>query len=469
MHSFVSKSRSGRRVSTPRLTAVIDALERRCLLAASLAADGTLEVTGTNGPDAVTLRLGAGANHLNVQEGATTLFVFLLDRITSVSIHLGAGDDTLNLDTGPGLLTGAVGDMPIVFDGGGGTDALHVFGAPAGGGVSEILTVGPAAGSGTLTSRAAGGFAQSVRFEGVESFVDTSAAVLFTVAGNDGQNVVELTSGPLAGGVTPTGTVRFLDVTPASGSAPSGSNPTTTANESATTDVAGGSSASLAPMSRREVKRLAKEAKREAQKLAKETKRLAREQKRAEGSRKPKGAAAPVAVPAQPAAPPAESFQIDRVHVAVHFANKTAVIIDAKGGDDRIDLHFAGATPAGLASLTIDGGAGVDRLYEQSAPVGVAVLRANVEATSTTRDFTLVSDRPPVVEPPIPAAPPPIPDDGDASDDDSVDEELDKDGDSVNEDSKDPSRDDSVDEDRKDKDDSRDDSVDEDRGDDDDD
>lgn len=459
MHPFLRRSRSWRPISTLRPMAVIDPLERRCLLAASLAADGTLEVIGTDGPDAITLRLGAGANHLNVQEGTTTLFVFLLDRITSVSVKLGAGDDTLNLDTGPGLLSGAAGELPIRFEGGDGTDALRVFGAPAGGGVSEILTIGPAAGAGTLTSRAAAGFAQSVQFAGVESFVDTSAAALFTVAGTDGSNLVELTSGPPAGGVTPTGTVRFSDVSPVSATASVGPNSTTTTSDSGRADVAaaGSVSGALTPISRKEAKRQAKEAKREAQKLAKEAKRLAREQKRAEGVRNRKGAAGPVAVPAQPAAPQTESFRIDRIHFPIHFANKAAVTIEARGGDDRIDLNFAGAAPAGLASLTIDGGAGADRLYEQSAPVGVAVLRVNVEATSTTRDFTLVTDRPPVVEPPIPdAPPPPIPDDGD----DSVDEDRED---------KDDSRDDSVDEDRKAKDDSRDDSVDEDRGDDDDD
>lgn len=458
MQSSVSKSHSGQRISTGQPMAVVDVLERRCLLAASLAADGTLQVTGTDGPDVVTLRLGASANHLNVQEGTTTLFVFLLDRVNSVSVRLGGGNDTLNLDTGPGLLLGARGEMPIVIDGEGGTDALHVFGAPAGGNVNEVLTVGPAAGSGMLASRVAAGPTQSVRFGSVESFVDTSAAVMFTAVGNDGQNVVELTSGPLAGGVTPTGTVRFLDVAPTPAPAFTGSSPTKIANESAPMAVGRGSSASIAPLSRRDARRQGKEAKREAQKLAKEAKRLARAQKRAERLQKRKGAPAPAAALPQPAGRRSEAFQIDRDHVAVHFANKAAITIEAKGGDDRIDLNIAGATPAGLASLTIDGGAGADRLYEQAVPVGVAVLRANIEATPTTRDYTLIADRPPLVEPPIPDAPPPsIADNGDAFDDDSVDENR-KDGDDAG--------DDSVDEDREGNDHSRDDSVDEDRKDD---
>src|SRR5687767_1348591 len=92
--------RADRRVSArhPHAAATsLDALEPRRLLAATLAADGTLQVTGTEGPDQVTLRLGAEPNQIQVQEGTISLSVFLLDRVSSVSIDLRGGDDSLSV------------------------------------------------------------------------------------------------------------------------------------------------------------------------------------------------------------------------------------------------------------------------------------------------------------------------------------------------------------------------------------
>src|SRR6266576_6596899 len=47
-------------------TSVVDPLERRDLLSAVLSTDGTLLVTGTDGPNEFTIRLGAEPNKLNV-------------------------------------------------------------------------------------------------------------------------------------------------------------------------------------------------------------------------------------------------------------------------------------------------------------------------------------------------------------------------------------------------------------------
>jgi hypothetical protein len=82
--------------------------------------------------------------------------------------------------------------------------------------------------------------------------------------------------------------------------------------------------------------------------------------------------------------------------------------------------------------LTLDGGAGADRLARQSPPAGVTVRELNLESTSATSDFALAAERSVLVDPPIPAAPPPTPasagdeDDGD-NDEDKKEEKKDKD------------------------------------------
>ena len=395
--------------------AALDALESRVLLAAaSIAIDGTLVVTGTSDADALTLRLApTDPTLVQVQDGVTTLFAFRLDRVNAISIDLGDGDDTLNVDTVPGLVTGVAAEVPVRIVGGAGNDALLVSGAPATGVVTQTLSFGPDAGSGTLVSRTGGAAgaapSQSLSFAGMESLADTSSAASLTVLGGDGSNIVELTAGPLAGGATHTGTLRFIDVTPCPVGTPvaPAADTSVTATDSTATPATAAIDA-RDPESRREAKRLAKQAKKEAQRLAKEAKRLAREQKRAAAAAKRKGIE-PVArpAPAVPAAPSPETFVIDRAHLAVHFANKSALVLDTAGGDDRFDLNFPGPTPAGLQTLTIVGGAGHDLIAERATAPGITVLRTETEGTSPTRDFALTTECPAPHLPPIENPPPP--------------------------------------------------------------
>ena len=410
---YRSVCRGGRPRAALRVP-VVDPLEQRALLAAVLLPDGTLQVTGTGVADEVTLRRGEEPGKLNVEEGRTTLYVFLSAGVRRIEIDLGAGDDVVNIDTARGLLTGA-GDATVHVAGGDGNDALFVFGAAPGGAAAQVFTAGPEVGGGTLVTRV-GTETQTVQFAALESLADTSTAATFTLAGNDGSNVVELSAGPLAGGVTQTAMARFYDVSPCPlltpPATPTPVPPGTTPAPAATApapeapSITGPTPPAAAvdardPEARREAKRQAKAAKREAKRLAREAKRLAREQKKAAS----RAARSALVTPA-PAAPVGGAWVIDRAHLAVQFANKAAVVVDTKAGDDRVDVNLATA-PAGLASLSVDGAAGIDRLCARALPAGVAVQQPGVEASSAARDFELMTECPAPYVPAVPNEPPP--------------------------------------------------------------
>ena len=417
------------------------ALEQRVLLAAVLTPDGTLAVTGTDGADEVTVRIGSNPADVHVQEGTAALYIYARDRVRAIAIDLGAGEDVLHLDQANGLITGtAGGEITVGVNGGAGNDTLVVVGSPATGAVDQVLTIGPDAGGGTLVSRAAGGAAQTVRFSGTETLADTSAAASLTLIANDAtgavvtglRNVIELSAGPLANGVTQTATARFYDATlqgiggasaqpPASAAAQpasagaaepgAGTGAGTGASTSGNPAAAAADDASD-PAARRRAKLAAKQAakaaKREAQRQAKlarlEAQRRAREQRQAAR----RGGADAAALAA--AAAGAERLAISATHLAVHFANKAAVTIQTGAADDRVEVNLP-AAPAGLRSLTVDGGTGTDRLAEVALPAGVTVQRPNVEATSAARDWVLVNPNPtpPGPGPLVPNTPEPVP------------------------------------------------------------
>jgi hypothetical protein len=393
---------------------VIDSLESRTLLSASITLDGTLQVTATEGPDAVSVRHGVNPNLINVQVG-TTLYVFALERVKQVSIDLGAGDDTAEVDTSAGLLTGLSGDLPVRIDGGSGTDSITISGAPSGvsGGVDELFTPGPDAHSGTITGRVGSSNAQAISYLNMESAADVSTAKSLTVVGGDGMNVVELSAGPTLGGVTSTGLVKVYDVatTPPPTTTPP-PPPTTGGGSSGSGNGDGGDNEKPASKDKeaekaaKEAEKAAKKAADAAKKAAKEAAKKAKEQAKEEkkgdkkGSKGNKGdkkgakhgkraaSASPAAADAT-AASSADALVVGRAYLPLVFANKAAITIDAGGGDDRLVVNLAGSAPAGLQGLTLDGGAGTDHLAEQASPAGVTVNKVNIELTTAAPDFVL--------------------------------------------------------------------------------
>jgi Ca2+-binding RTX toxin-like protein len=103
---------------------MIETMERRVLLsAAALGADGTLHVTGTAGPDTITVTMspavdGSGGAAVTVKVNAA-LACFDAAKVKRISIKGLAGDDTITQDgaeVAPGI--------PTAIDGGAGSDTV---------------------------------------------------------------------------------------------------------------------------------------------------------------------------------------------------------------------------------------------------------------------------------------------------------------------------------------------------------
>lgn len=97
--------------------------------------NGTLQITGTTGPDTVVLRLEPGQpNTLDVDVGDDGTVDFRFDRSTfgAIDVQGGAGDDQVRIDESEGAFT----DDVITLDGGPGDDTL------TGGSGSDVLDGG---------------------------------------------------------------------------------------------------------------------------------------------------------------------------------------------------------------------------------------------------------------------------------------------------------------------------------------
>ena len=399
-----------------------DLLESRTLLSVSLdATTGVLAVTGTDAADQVAVRVSpSNPGDVHVQDGAT-IFIYRLAQVNSVQVSGGGGDDTLTLDLRGGLLARAGVEMPVRFDGGAGTDVVVLSGGPASGGVTQTLTLGPAADAGTHVSKA-GALSQTVRFAGVESLVDLSVANSLTVTLNEAANLVELSNGPLVNGLA-TASLKAYDVTPCDHATtlpapqPAASQATT---QVATASVPESAAAVTAvdpetvpdPKARKKLLRAYQQEARKAK--AQQLRQLRRQQReqRLLAKRQRNTAAAGAATaslveaPAPAAATAGRELVLGKSYLAVQFANKARVTIDTGAGDDWVAVDHASAA-AGLTALSVEGGAGADAVAEQAKPSGVAWAAAGAENVSPARNFILVNEctEPPAPQPEPPTAP----------------------------------------------------------------
>ena len=186
--------RARRRFAGPYTT--VERLERRALLA-SLGADGTLTVTGTDSVDV--LYLDRTATEILVLSRSGTE-EFPAAAVARLEVTTGAGDDSLTLR--PGFAAHAGTPLPVAVDAGAGTkDVLKVFATEAGEKLHATptsLAVGPRDGGGVAVS-----------FSDVEDFTadahagddsiflaDTSAAFTgYRLLGGDGDDMFTVGDG----------------------------------------------------------------------------------------------------------------------------------------------------------------------------------------------------------------------------------------------------------------------------------
>src|SRR5213080_1539367 len=80
---------------------VVELIERRVLLSATLGSDGTLAVTGTSGADTIHVKFAVAADHggtVTVTIGNAAPAAFDAAKVKRVSVDAQGGDDHINVD-----------------------------------------------------------------------------------------------------------------------------------------------------------------------------------------------------------------------------------------------------------------------------------------------------------------------------------------------------------------------------------
>jgi hypothetical protein len=162
----------------------IEPLETRALLAASpLTLDLSAEAQG----QAITLGLNAAQTNLviSVSPDASQDQTMPLANVSQVSVIGSKFNDSLTVDSTNGAVT-----VPILFDGGGGSDSLVLSGGTA---TSQTYAAGPSPGQGTETL-VIGGQTESVQFTNLAPVYDSVPGPV-TVTGTNGNDAISYTEG----------------------------------------------------------------------------------------------------------------------------------------------------------------------------------------------------------------------------------------------------------------------------------
>jgi Ca2+-binding RTX toxin-like protein len=141
---------------------------------------GALTVRGTDAGDAIALRLRAGEPgiiEVDAGDAGSADFSFDRDRVTSIAVEAGAGDDDVRIDDTNGAFTDAI---PTTIDGGDGNDTI------AGGKGGEILA--GAAGNDSIDGN--GGADVASLGSGDDTFVWDPGDGSDTVEGGDGADTM---------------------------------------------------------------------------------------------------------------------------------------------------------------------------------------------------------------------------------------------------------------------------------------
>jgi hypothetical protein len=159
---------------------------------ASFATLGTaiVNIVGSSSADAVLVSQSGTQlviSFTNGETGITTTQTFALGTITKVNFFGQSGDDKLTIDNGGALLS-----LEVNYDGGLGTDTLHLR---AGTALSETLTAGQAEDTGSITLNGTGGVLQTINYNDIGQIIDTVFAENFTITANNKQQPIEILNG----------------------------------------------------------------------------------------------------------------------------------------------------------------------------------------------------------------------------------------------------------------------------------
>jgi len=325
----------------------VETLEDRAVPAISLMG-GTLTLTGTSGADNFLIRIDpTDPTKVQVSDGSSTQSFALTgtSAVTQIKANGLAGDDVLTIDNGNGLVgSTATGGLGVTFDGGSGSDRLVLSGNPSGTTVSETYNFGSTRGSGSLlVSGGTGAASATVTFGGTEGVTDTLTAASLTINATNNRDVLRLVNGATVGGAT---TFRL---------------------ESISEEGAG--------LLRREDfdddDRFD-----DHQSSARGDDNENEDENETEHER-------------------AEDFDrgqrgLGAFAVPLTFANKGAVTIDLKGGNDFL-LVNASAGAAGVNSVKVVGGAGFD-VVAVRGPAGLVTTDNTVERTLTALDQIFIEE-----------------------------------------------------------------------------
>jgi len=324
-----TSARNAKRKRSARPT--VEALEDRTVPTITIDAAGLVSVVGTPHHDEFIIRFDPTiSTQLQFSDdGGTSFTSFAATAVTAVDVTGLQGQDVLTIDNSFGLVGGT--NLPISFDGGKGFDELVLSGNPGGAAITETYTVGTKSGTGMITV-GNGALSSTITLTSVESIVDTLTASQLTINANDNPNLIKINDGPAIDGVQTT-RVRIFDRVTEEKHGKGDDNNQGEDNHQGDDNNQGDEDGM------------------------------------------------------------GEDRHGDQstVFTPIRFANKTNVTINSLGGNDVFILNNPHPA-AGLAQLTLDGGAGQNTVIERNVPSGVTLNLMNIQNVVTNPEDALIDE-----------------------------------------------------------------------------
>ncbi len=177
-----------------RLGPLIERLEDRRLLSVALNG-GIVDFSGdsnaANTNDRLLIRLDAAGTSIEFVENGALTDSEPLASVSQINVWGLAGDDTLTVDNGNGLIIVAGG---IHYDGGAGVNSLVMQQTGGVAPSSSSYTPGPAAGAGSSSFGGPGG-SQTIVFQNLAPVIDTVPSPSLTINANNADNSISYTAG----------------------------------------------------------------------------------------------------------------------------------------------------------------------------------------------------------------------------------------------------------------------------------